>query len=278
MNRPQRKGRWSWKVPDPSANRDLNLLYEPGNWGDILKGSWAAILAARLARQLEADKEWSCVDPFAGAPTYPLVEASRHRLELIPWNAYAGGQAPFLAQGQLGSTASLVREVASLAGSSPRLEVFDLSPERRAKWEAEGGARVLDADRGESVLQAIALPGAWPALLLIDPYDFFDRARELLPLLPPEGAQSATLIYAFNRAPRGGEYLRKDAELKAALRRRRALIGRVPSDAGLARAYHEVYLLGPAALLDELEGELRRETELLAERIVQGGAFESHRP
>src|SRR5262245_14809337 len=82
MKRGARKG-WRWRVPEQAANKDLRLLYEPGNWGDILKGLWA-VLAARAIIQARGRNELRYFDPFAGSPTYPLVEASRRRLEALP--------------------------------------------------------------------------------------------------------------------------------------------------------------------------------------------------
>ena len=61
---------WSWRDRDPS--RHAGLRYEPGNWGDALKGEWALIaVEALLARGAVR-----VLDPFAGAPRYPLSPAS----------------------------------------------------------------------------------------------------------------------------------------------------------------------------------------------------------
>ena len=36
---------WKWKVSKRADNERLGMLYEPGNWGDILKGTWAVAVA-----------------------------------------------------------------------------------------------------------------------------------------------------------------------------------------------------------------------------------------
>ena len=40
---------WRWKVADAGSNPQLDLRYEPGHWGDVLKGAWAVVLARWLA-------------------------------------------------------------------------------------------------------------------------------------------------------------------------------------------------------------------------------------
>src|SRR5262249_35583109 len=115
MKRGARKG-WRWRVPERTLNKDLHLLYEPGNWGDILKGLWA-IVATRAIIEERGLKKLHYLDPFAGAPTYPLVEASRHRLEGLPLEGLKKLQEPYRARGLMASTAVLVRDAAMARGS-----------------------------------------------------------------------------------------------------------------------------------------------------------------
>lgn len=61
---------WHWKVPGLEDERQPGLLYEPGNWGDVLKGTWAAVTAGVLAAAIEDHRPLRYLDPFAGMPTY----------------------------------------------------------------------------------------------------------------------------------------------------------------------------------------------------------------
>ena len=54
MSGEKRRTGWSWKVPDPEANDELGLLYEPGTWGDVLKAVWAAPLAKATVKRASA--------------------------------------------------------------------------------------------------------------------------------------------------------------------------------------------------------------------------------
>jgi hypothetical protein len=277
----ERKRRWSWKVEDRGQNPDLNLLYEPGNWGDMLKGTWA-VITVRAVLGMEPPGTFRYFDSFAGAPTYPLVEASRRRLEGMSGGPFVEAQERFTRGGELASTAMLVHESVKLVGADVRLEVFDADPPRRAKWASIPGAVLLDAVSGEEALLGLESRAERPHFILIDPYDFFDRALEILPTALPLARRSPVLFYAFNRAPRGGEYARKDRALKDALREGARelgpiLVGRVPSDAGLARAYHEMILAAPAAITSAAAPALREATQALARRIAEEGAFEEIR-
>src|SRR5688572_13197482 len=173
----EKKRRWSWKVEDRGQNPDLNLLYEPGNWGDMVKGTWAVIVVRAVlglhgkdvnavskgGKALEIDPAngdaparspatFRYFDPFAGAPTYPLVEASRRRIEGMPGGPFVEAQERFTRGGELASTAMLVLESIKLAGADARLDVFDADPLRRAKWASVPEAVLLDAVSGEEAL------------------------------------------------------------------------------------------------------------------------------
>ena len=52
------------------------------------------------------------------------------------------------------------------------------------------------------------------------------------------------------------------------------LVGRLPSDARLPRAWHEVLLLGPSDLLGELSDALLPPTRQLAARLAGDGSTE----
>ena len=65
---------WSWKVADRDKNQDLNLRYEPGNWGDVIKGVWALATARAVAAGRER-----CV-----AASNRLMRLWRRRLACFP--------------------------------------------------------------------------------------------------------------------------------------------------------------------------------------------------
>jgi hypothetical protein len=262
---------WSWKVPDRGQNPRLNLRYEPGCWGDVLKGEWALTLLAALPAPPGV-----VLDPWAGAPTYPLVDATRDRLAgLRTGPLFRAAQAGFLAEGQLASTGRLL-----LAGSpQAELRVFDLDPERRARWAQVPGATTLAVGDGADALRAQDAPT--PDLVLVDPYDLFDAGGPLLePALSLAAKGAPVLFYLYNKAPRSPGHMEQYASLRRQLERRLPsgvggpLVGRVPADALLPRAYHEVLLVGSGPLLDQLRAPLAEATHALAREVAGPGEFE----
>lgn len=277
MKRGSRKG-WRWRVADQEANRDLNLLYEPGNWGDILKGMWAALTTRALARG-RSRGPFRYLDPFAGAPTYPLVEAASRRLARVSAGYFRQLQDAYARSGRLASTALLVRDAARDSGVDFRMDVFDTDDARRESWASVAEARILPVPSGEAVVEALKSLEEAPRLILIDPYDFFVRWSFFLPHVLSAARRSTVLVYSYNRAPRGPGQQRMYEDLRRALEAglpggEEALLGRVPADATMARAYHEMVLLGKTAELGDLRDELRAVTSDLATAIVSEGAFE----
>jgi hypothetical protein len=276
---PSRERAWSWRTSEPAANRRLGLLYEPGNWGDILKGTWALIAARAIARS-RAGGAFRYLDPFAGRAVYPLVETVAKRLEWLGGGTYAQGQRPWIERRELASTGLLVREAALAAGARPELQVFDLHAELLESWRGVEGARLLDVESGEAALAAARDDDGdddGADLILVDPYDLFERWHALLPPAIELARRSCVLLYLYNKSPRGGGH----ARAYAALRRRldevgagTALLGRIPSDVVLPRAFHEVLLLAPPPLVELLRHELRKETKALTCKMATSGAFE----
>lgn len=271
----ENRGSWRWKVEDRSANRDLSLLYEPGNWGDILKGAWA-VLATRAVIASRAVKVLRYLDPFAGAPVYPLVEAARKRLEELPLRWLAEAQEPYAANGTLASAALLVRDAAEALGVSTSLAVFDADLARLAAWRDVRGAEPLRIASGAEALDASDTRD----LILLDPYDLFDRHAQLLPPALAAAKRCAVLLYLYNKSPRGGGHERAYRSLRMALERRAAeatqvLIGRIPADAVLPRAFHEMILAGPAEVVAAARGPLEEATRALGHAVSDAGAFET---
>jgi len=268
---------WRWKVPGPEENARLGLLYEPGNWGDILKGTWA-LAAARVLLAQTSGRPFRYLDPFAGAPTYPLTPGARRRLDLIPDSELARAQEPYSARAELASTALLVRDLAIRSGREASLFVHDVDPARGSAWGAVPEAVKPTCSTGEDLLDAWRQEPA-PDLVLIDPYDLFDRFATLLPRGLEAAQGGAVLYYLYNKSPRSGGFERTYRSLRRALDRALGqgssfVVGRIPSDPILPRAFHEVILAGPVPLVSALAGKLREDTESLAALLARQGAFE----
>jgi hypothetical protein len=259
---------WRWRVEDQAANEGLNLLYEPGTWGDLIKGAWAVEVATALSA---SRRPLRVLDPFAGAADYPLVEASADRLDQVPPGSLLELVRSF---GQrFPSTAALAQRAVERSGCEATLDVYDVDPTRRETWGGRAGATALDLTTGDAAL------GSDHDLVLVDPYDLFERFEALLPLAC-KGPQSQTvLFYLFNKAPRSAplhkRYLGLRDRLSALAGERRVLIGRIPSDAILPRAFHEVLLVAPRELAASLESSLCELTVALSRVLTDGGAFEA---
>jgi len=284
--------RWSWKVADPSANAALNLRYEPGNWGDVLKGEWAVRLARHLAAQKfdasASARPFTIYDPFAGAPDYPLVAASAARLESVAYSEFAKAQEAFACNGTLASTGRLALETAratltlSKSGGEALLHAFDLDEVRRAHWHSITQACVLDLASAEELLPRLRPPEAHFDLVLWDPYDFFDHWGAALEALVKLAERAPVLIYLYNKAPQGAGHLHQyqlmrkhlAAGVQTASTSLAFLVGRLPSDAILPRAWHEVILVGGKATVAALRGELAEITQRFAAQLSGAGAFE----
>src|SRR5690606_1283932 len=68
----------AWHFKPAGLERPLHsgLRYEPGSFGDILKGAWAIEVARWL---LASSQPLSCLDPFAGCETYAATDGTRGR-------------------------------------------------------------------------------------------------------------------------------------------------------------------------------------------------------
>lgn len=259
---------WSWRVEDQAANEGLNLLYEPGTWGDLIKGAWAVEVAAALAA---SRRPLRILDPFAGAADYPLVGASADRLDQCP----PGRPLELLRSfgERFPSTAALAQRAIERAGGEATLDVYDVDPRRRETWRGQAGVTTLDLSTGDAAL------GRDHDLVLVDPYDLFERFEALLPLACKGPATQTLLFYLFNKAPRSAalhkRYLGLRDRLQGLAGERRVLVGRIPSDAILPRAFHEVLLVAPRKLGDSLEASLGEQTVALSRVLTDGGAFEA---
>jgi hypothetical protein len=261
---------WAWRIADRERTKELRLRYEPGSHGDLLKGVWLAEICAALA--LSPSK---MCDPFAGAPDYPATERAVATIALGS-AAFRELQTPFVARGRIASTAGM------LAGHGVDAAVFDLDAERRDAWRAVDGARVMEIDDGWA---AFATPVARGSdVVLVDPYDLHQRERWTkvlgdLAALRDGGAH--LVLYLYNRASQGVGQLRSYRRLRddlASALGKPVLVGRLPTDAALPRAWHELLLFagtgGRAPLGSELVAILSNETRRMAAAIAAAGAVE----
>lgn len=226
---------WKWKDKDGAKG---GLLYESGNWGDILKMLWLSE-TVRWKRQASA-AAINYFDPFAGDIQYPLGRKTRFRLEQGDLPGLDFIRDPFIKKGYWPSSASAA---ALLAGG--RLEVYDADAGRRGNWQGSADFALLEGESGWDILREKDVDPA--AIWLIDPYDFLAEWRQILPLLLEKARATSLLLYMYNRSARSDETFREyrafrsalDAAWDAAPKR----FGRVAADVFLPRAHHEMLFL-----------------------------------
>ncbi|MCX7934619.1 MAG: hypothetical protein N3A66_05095 [Planctomycetota bacterium] len=219
---------WHWRPKGAPAS---GLLYEPGNWGDILKDSWVWAVAAWLLRHYGLER-FAYLDPLAGLPAYPLPPKTRQRLALVNLRDFSEALAEFLRHNLWPSAASIV---ASLMGetASGRIRVFDQHEERRAALAECQRFTVWDGQDGYDAL--ISAAPDEHGLILVDPYDFLADWRKRLPQVMAAAEKTSLILYVYNRAVRGTEALRDYVDFRNEVEKNWAskprLIGRAPSDA-----------------------------------------------
>lgn len=273
------KDPWSWRTtPGTNDRPSAGLLYEPGNWGDVLKGTWAVSLAQRIIDSVKADT-FCYLDPFAGAPDYDLAPCSRDRFSLLKAGDFQVIQSPFVARNRWASTALSVRGLCIAHGVHWNGRVFDQDVGRREAWGRIEGAETLDMASGESALQKGSAARSGVDLVLVDPYDFFDHWGALLPPAIDMARSAPVLIYLYNKSPRGSGYQDQYRRMRKRLHdwlpaKLSALFGKLAADALEPRAYHEVVLLGESGLLKEMRHDLATLTRDLARHLDGQGAFD----
>lgn len=264
---------WRWKAGDESAPQP-GLLYEPGNWGDVLKGTWAALIAREIAKDVKG-YTFTYLDPFAGAPDYPLSKAAHARFESLPESAFKAAQRPFVERERWASTASVVQAALAIQKHGSQLVVFDADAERRSAWAGRPGVSINECASGLDMLhvwsEKQASKPSDQQLVLVDPYDLFDRWGVFLDSVQRLAQRCPVLLYLYNKSPRGSGYADQYGRFRIALAHRfsdgpvKVRLGRVPSDLKEPRAYHEVILAAPSNRPHAAFGdELRAATEALA--------------
>lgn len=225
---------WIWKNKDGSAP---GLLYESGNWGDLIKLLWTkAVIDWKQATSGPANY----LDPFAGDADYPLTRKSAHRIRCTGRERFGFIEKKFLANARWPSAASGLRGVVR-----GEVEVWDLDEDRRRRWSEQKGFTVADADSGWTLIRDHKddAKGVW----LIDPYDILSEWRERLPLIAERSRRNTILLYIYNRSGKNPETFKQYRVFKNALDdalgERPKRLGRVASDHFLPQAYHEMLFL-----------------------------------
>ena len=261
---------WRWKAKESGPS---GTLYEPGNWGDLLKGAWILAVAAALGRRAET---LETVDPFAGMPEYPLAPASLKRIESLPNGPLVQILQEWTERNAWPGSTSIARHG---AGGRVRASVFDSDEERLQAWGETGSADTLDGEDGYAVAGAHC-PGE-TGLLVIDPYDFLKDWRAQTARIAELGTKTTVLLYIYNRSARGRAHLRRYRDFRNRFDElwggAPRIFGRVPADGFLPVSHHEMHLLpGPALREDEaarheLFASLEEETLRLEEAIRRTG-------
>jgi hypothetical protein len=253
---------WKWRDPDHGLNPQLRLKYEPGGWGDVLKGEWAISIVEDLRSRLNVPLTY--VDPFAGARSYAITPAVRARLwpptESSPSLRYFESQD----ESEIYSTAGLIERLCQGAWQ-PFLAEID--QQRRATWPA----------CSDLSPEALLTQSESAHLVMWDPYDFHHHWSTWLPRLQSRARQQVVMIYLFNRAPQGVSQMRQYESLLSRLGREDLCLGRVPADARLPRAYHEVIVLGANFLSSSCRALLHQRTVELNAWLARQGCWMENR-
>lgn len=263
--------KWSWEPEGVEASAGERLLYEPGNWGDVLKGLWATAIVEELIAPSQA---FAYLDPYAGAPTYPLSDAARGRLVGLSPSRFREHLSSHSESGRWPSTATLVRDVCVARDVPYRALLFDADPRRRRAWSDLGvdGVDVADVTSGEELLDernVAAWRGAEPGLIVVDPYDLFDHWGRWLPRIERIAAETPVLAYLYDKSARGAGHGDQYRRLSDRLARVRdgglgVLVGRVAADAVRPRAHHVVLCVARTESTERLQRALEDASTTLA--------------
>ena len=240
---------WVWKAKNSNHSR---LLYEPGNWGDVIKAAWLIDILGWLVRTFGQDAVYY-VDPFAGAPDYTLSKRGRFRIEQVALAELAMLDRHFISQDKWPSAANIAGLL--LNDQLRQISVFDADAERYKLWQEHNKFTLWESDSGWTVLEA-ANPEA-TGLLLIDPYDFLADWRRYLPRIIAKAEDTSILLYLYNRSARGRDEFREYRDFRNNLDDLRGFlpkrIARVQSDSFLPRSHHEMLFLPSHAVMQHRE-------------------------
>lgn len=263
---------WSWKNKDGTSP---GLLYESGNWGDLLKLLWVKAVIDWKGRNGREPVDY--FDPFAGDVFYPFTSKARYRIGQIGGDGFAFLEEQFLGHDLWPSAAA-----AACLCAGGRVDVFDADAGRRDNWSAMSaewpplsGAAVLEGDSGWELLRG--REPAPNAVWLVDPYDFLAEWRDFLPLVLEKARAVTLLLYLYNRSAKGDAQFRNYRDFKNALADGRSprpkRLGRVAADVFLPNSHHEMlFLPSDADLSRDDVGDVLRALAGRADELSRGFA------
>ena len=229
---------WNWKNKNGAQG---GLLYDSGNWGDMLKMLWLAEIV-RWKQQNGCTVNYR--DPFAGDVRYPLGKKIAFRLSRSCLQQLDFLQTPFLDKGFWPSAAS-----GALLLATGETEVWDADSGRRDAWRDAGVAVAENAASGWDIVSRTAADPE--AVLLVDPYDLLAEWQERLELIVEKSRTVSTLLYLYNRSGKSkeafAEYRRFRGRLDDLAGETPKRIGRIAADGFLPDSYHEMIFLPCAA-------------------------------
>ena len=190
---------------------DMNLRYDMGNAGDLLKHG---VLAEFIRWQCESNGAFRFIDPFGGEPwSEPVPEVVR-RLRVLPDGCALRLAQPDLGESRYYGSGLVARRTAKTCGCrGVRVLASDKNPARRERLRSFGLSPLRkdfpgcggDEDEfdGYAAIDQIA-PGTRDGdLLLIDPFEEFlpDRASAVVPRLTEIAQRASVLLFALNPDP-----------------------------------------------------------------------------
>ncbi len=248
---------WTWKGKDGSSSK---LLYEPGNWGDILKNLWLTVFISWMREDLSSTLE-RYNDFFAGAPSYPLAEKTRQRFSRIAFPEFACIQDQYTSRGEWPSSAAAVKLLCDA-----NITLYEKDPGRLEQWRNVPGIDFFPVESGWDALAGV--PAKTTELNMVDPYDILAEWREIFPSLSGKFGKTTLMIYLYNKSAQNKEAFDNYRAFRNAVvdttQGLNVCFGRVSSDPFLPRAHHEMWLVPETGLA--AHGAFARLANLLAEK------------
>ena len=188
---------------------DLNLRYDMGNAGDLLKHG---VLAEFVRWQCESNGSFRFLDPFGGEPwSSPVPEVAR-RVRSLPEGCALRSAQSEIDRGRYYGSGLVVRRVAEAIGRADvGVLVSDRDPARRKRLQ-ECGLSMLTEDfpgcsangyDGYEAFNEIVRGAKDGDLALIDPFGEFllKKAPEVVPRMAEMAKRASVLLFALNLNP-----------------------------------------------------------------------------
>ena len=198
--------------PEEGRRPDVDLPYDMGNAGDLLKHG---VLAEFVRWQCESKVAFRFLDPFGGEPwSAPRAEVAR-RVRSLPEECALRSAQSEIDHGRYYGSGLVVRRVADACGRADvRVLVSDRDPAKRKRLRecGLGGLQMLTDDfpgrsasgcDGYAAFSEIVRGAKDGDLVLLDPYDRFlpDEAPAVVPRMAEMAGRAAVLLFALNLNP-----------------------------------------------------------------------------